>query len=120
MKKILLIEDDLDLQRVYSQKLEHEGFQVVLAQDATQGLYSAKSDKPNLILLDIMLPGKMNGFELLETFKKDNELKKIPVIVLTNLDTEKSIAEKIGATDYLVKANTDLDALVEEVKGKAK
>src|SRR5512141_2250993 len=106
MKKVLLVEDDLDIQRIYTEKLKNNGFNVILAPDASNGLQYAKAEKPNIILLDIMLPGKMNGFELLEILKKDDNLRKIPVIVMTNLDTEKKQALDIGANDYLIKANT--------------
>lgn len=115
-KKVVLVEDDLDLQRIYSEKLKRSGYDLVLAVDATQGLNRIKSESPNLILLDIMLPGKMNGFELLEILKKDEGLKKIPVIVLTNLDTEKEQAIKVGANDYLIKSNMSLDDVVKKVE----
>ncbi|OGM21786.1 hypothetical protein A2863_00680 [Candidatus Woesebacteria bacterium RIFCSPHIGHO2_01_FULL_38_9b] len=118
--KILLVEDDLDIQRIYSSKLSMEGYEVILTIDALQGLHLAKSEKPSIILLDIMLPGKMNGFELLEQLKKSDELKNIPVIVLTNLDTEKEQALQVGADDYLIKANTDLNQIVEKVKKLSK
>lgn len=116
MKNILLIEDDLDIQTIYSQKLELAGYKVFLAGDAHQALSLLKADHQNIILLDIMLPGKINGFEFLETIKKDDKLKNIPVIVLTNLDTEKESALKLGAQDYLIKANTNLNEIVEKVK----
>ncbi len=114
-KKVLLIEDDLDIQRIYSEKLTNKGFDVTLAVDATHGLTLAKNDRPNIVLLDIMLPGEMNGFELLEILKKDEDLHSVPVIVLTNLDTEKDQALKVGANDYLIKANISLDELVDKV-----
>ena len=119
-KKVLLIEDDLDIQRIYSSKLSSLGYEVVLSVDAQQGLHLAKTSNPSIILLDIMLPGKMNGFELLEQLKKSEELKIIPVIVLTNLDTEKQQALQVGAEDYLIKANTDLNQIVEKVKKLSK
>ncbi len=119
-KKILLIEDDLDIQRIYSTKLSANGFEVALAVDADQGFDSAKADTPSLILLDIMLPGKMNGFELLKKLKSDDELKKVPVVVLTNLDTEKEEALKLGAVDYFIKANTELSQVIEKASKFAK
>jgi len=115
-KMILLIEDDLDLQRIYSSKLQLSGFDVKLAGDAMQGYTIAKETKPNIVLLDIMLPGQMNGFDLLKRLKEDDHLKSIPVIVLTNLDTEKQEALKVGAVAYIIKANTNLDELVAKVK----
>jgi DNA-binding response OmpR family regulator len=118
-KKVILIEDDLDLQRIYSQKLGGSGFEVSLAVDASQGHTLTLTIKPSLILLDIMLPGKMNGFDLLKKLKTDNDTKNIPVIVLTNLDTEKDEAIKLGAVDCLIKANTELTELVDKVKKHA-
>jgi len=119
-KKVLLVEDDLDIQRIYSTKLGSEGYEVILTIDAMEGLNIVRKEHPNIILLDIMLPGKMNGFELLEELKKDEALKTIPVIVLTNLDTEKQQALDVGADDYLIKANTDLHQIVEKIKTLAK
>ncbi|KKQ52676.1 hypothetical protein A2865_00235 [Candidatus Woesebacteria bacterium RIFCSPHIGHO2_01_FULL_39_17] len=115
-KRVILIEDDLDLQRIYSSKIESAGFEVLLALEATQGWNLVKGEKPNIILLDIMLPGKMNGFDFLKKLKEDTNLKNIPVVVITNLETEKDEALKIGATDYVIKANTDLNQIVEKIK----
>lgn len=112
-KKILLIEDDIDIQKIYSSKLLSFGFEVLLASSSEQAFNLAIQEKPDLVFLDIMLPGKMNGFELLERLKENEETKKIPVVVITNLDTERQQALKIGATDYLIKANTDLNQIVE-------
>ena len=119
-KTILFIEDDLDIQRLYSMKLDAAGFKVLLSVDAEQGLTQLKKQKPDLILLDIMLPGKMNGFEFLKTIKEDESLKKIPVVVLTNLDTEKEEALNLGAVDYIIKANINLNDIVEKVKSYLK
>lgn len=116
-KNILLIEDDLDIQRIYSQKLSNKGYKVVIAIDVQSGLTCFNNERPDLVLLDIMLPGKMNGFDLLEILKKNDETKATPVIVMTNLDTEKDQAIKIGANDYLIKANTSLEDLAKKVKG---
>ena len=116
MKKVLIVEDDPDIQKIYSEKLKNNDFDVILASDASLGFTIAKDENPSLILLDIMLPGKMNGFELLEILKKDENLKKIPVIVLTNLDSEKEGALKIGANDYLIKATLELSELVKKVQ----
>jgi DNA-binding response OmpR family regulator len=115
-KNILLIEDDLDLQRIYSEKLGNKGFEVRLALNADQGLASIRENKPSLVLLDIMLPGTMNGFELLKKLKSEDDTKNIPVIVITNLDTETDEAVKLGAVDCFIKANTELNEIVEKVK----
>jgi CheY-like chemotaxis protein len=114
-KTIVLVEDDLDIQRVYGEKLKMEGYDVHLAIDPSHALQLVNEVKPNLILLDIMMPGKMNGFDMLEHLKNDSRFKDIPVICLTNLDTEKEQAMKVGAADYLVKADTDLATLTSKI-----
>ena len=115
-KRILLIEDDLSIQKVYTEKLSIEGLEVVSALGGEDGFALAKKGGMDLILLDIMLPGKLNGFDVLEALKKDEELKKIPVIILTNLESEEKAAKEIGAVDYVIKANTDLNLIVEKIK----
>lgn len=115
-KKILLIEDDPDIQKMYSNKLNFEGYHVIQAIDGKDGLLKAKTENPDMVLLDIMLPRGMNGFDVLEEIRKDQALQNVPVIVLTNLDSEQKVAEKVGATAYLVKANTDLTELIKLIK----
>jgi CheY-like chemotaxis protein len=115
-KSILVIEDDATLQMVYRQKFEESGLEVVSALNGNQGLTLAKDKTPNLILLDIMLPEGMNGFDVMEQLKQDPKLSSIPVIVLTNLDSEKNTALSMGAADYVVKANTSIDDLFTKVK----
>ncbi len=114
-KNILIVEDDLNLQRIYSEKLGNKGFIVFLALDSQQALTILKNTKISLILLDIMLPGKMNGLEFLKHIKSLNYIKNIPILVFTNLDTEKEEAKKLGAIDCLIKSNTDLEEIVEKV-----
>jgi DNA-binding response OmpR family regulator len=116
MKKILVVDDDLDILRMYSQKLLFEGYDVLTAENGKQALSVIKESRPGLVLLDIMLPQGMNGFDVLEEMKKDKLMQKIPVIMLTNLDSEKKSAFEVGADDYLVKANTDLNLLMEKVR----
>lgn len=105
-KKILSIEDDLFLSSLVSGKLIESGFSVITAITGGDGLAKAKSEHPDLILLDIMLPD-MGGFEILEKLKADPETQPIPVIILSNLggrdEIEKGI--KMGASSYLVKSN---------------
>jgi DNA-binding response OmpR family regulator len=114
-KSILVIEDDATLQMVYRQKFEETGYEVITALNGTQGLTLAKDKTPNLILLDIMLPEGMNGFDVMEQLKQDAKLVNVPVIVLTNLDSEKNTALEMGAVDYVVKANTSIEDLVKKV-----
>lgn len=116
MAKILLIEDDGSLQRLYKGKLADEGFEVNVAGDGKTGLDLAKSGSFDLILLDIMLPGGINGFDVLETLKKDSALSQIPVIVLTNLGSEEKVARDIGAVDYFIKAKITPAQLADRIK----
>lgn len=117
MSKILFVEDEPSLQKAISEVLAQEGYKVLGAADGEEGLNLAKKEKPNLILLDLILP-KKDGFEVLKELKADNELKDIPVIVLTNLegvgDVEKAL--EIGATTYLVKTNYKLEDVVSKIK----
>ena len=117
MKTILVVEDESALQKAMSDVLTQEGFEVVSALDGEAGLRLAQEKKPNLILLDLILP-TMNGFEVLEALKKDATTRSIPVIVLTNLEDMKNIqkAVDLGATTYLVKANYSLEEVLEKVK----
>jgi len=114
--KILLMEDDEQLQQSYHRLFTTEGYQIFQAFTGEQGLQIAKQEKPDIILLDIMLKGGINGFDVLEQLKKDRDLFNIPVLMLTNLDSERKLALSIGAVDYLVKANTSIDILLEKVK----
>ena len=117
MKKILFIEDELALQKTFADFLGQEGYAVISAFDGEAGLQKAKTEKPNLILLDLVLP-KMHGFEVLKAIKEDIETKNIPVIVLTNLETIGDVekALELGATTYLVKANYSLEEVVKKIK----
>jgi DNA-binding response OmpR family regulator len=121
MSKILFIEDEPSLQKAISEVLVQEGYKVFGAADGEEGLKKAREEKPNLILLDLILP-KKDGFEVLKELKADEKLKDIPVIVLTNLegvgDVEKALT--LGATTYLVKANYDLEDVLKTVKSQIK
>jgi len=116
-KKIILGEDDKYISRAYSDGLSDAGFEVIVASDGEEVLDHAKKQKPDLILLDLIMPIK-NGFETLEELKMDDELKKIPVIVLSNLgqDSDVEKGEQLGAVDYLIKSNFSMDEVIEKVK----
>jgi CheY-like chemotaxis protein len=107
---ILLVEDYKDLRETLGAKLARNGYTVHLAKDGEEALMSVNSLQPQLILLDIIMPG-MSGFEVLKKIKKDEKTKNIPVIMLSNLGEEDDIqkARILGAVDYLVKANVDMD-----------
>lgn len=117
MKKILFIEDEAALQKAFGDILSAEGFQVVSAIDGEIGLRLAESEKPNLIILDLILP-KLNGLEVLRGLKENKETQNIPVIILTNLGDLENIerALELGATTYMVKSDHTLDDIVEKVK----
>lgn len=117
MKKILFIEDESALQKTLGDIIKTEGYNIISALDGEIGLKLAKTEKPDLILLDLVLP-KANGFEVLEKLKKDEQTKNIPVIVLTNLESIQEVdkAIELGATTYLVKAHYGLKEVVKKIK----
>ena len=117
MKKILFIEDEAGLQKVITETLIAEGFDVISALDGEVGLQQAQEKHPDLILLDLIIP-KKDGFTVLKELKENEETADIPVIVLTNLETAKDVEKilSLGATTYLVKVNYDLADIVQKVK----
>lgn len=119
MKKILIIEDDLLLGDVLNQKLTSEGYEVSVAIDGLKGYAAIKSFKPDLILLDIILPS-MNGYEILEAKKKDPSLYPIPVIIISNSGQPVEInrALALGVKDYLVKAQFDPEEVLAKVRAQ--
>ena len=116
-KKILFIDDERRLQETLAAKLRGEGYEVVSAFDGESGLEMAEEKKPDLILLDLILP-KKDGFQVLEALKVKPELSVIPVIVLTNLEDGKDIERCLvyGVRSYLAKANYTLDEIAQKVK----
>jgi len=106
MAKVLLIDDEPLLLRMYEKKLKLEGFEVETASSGQKGLEKVKTFQPHLILLDILMPG-MDGFQVMETLKADPQTKKIPVVFLTNLSRDEGDINKgleMGAVAYFVKA----------------
>ena len=116
-KKILIVEDDSMISSMYQTKFEADGFEVFIADNGVIGLELAKKEKPDIVMLDVILP-QLDGFSVLEEIKKDQATKKIPVIMLTNLGTEedKIKGEKMGALDYLVKASLTPGQVSEKIK----
>lgn len=104
LKKILVIEDDPAELFALKKIVTEAGHNVISASDGQLGLEMIKKEKPDLVLLDIILP-KINGFDILELVKKDPETKNIPIIVLTNLNDEETATKSrtLGAVDYLIK-----------------
>lgn len=115
--RILIIEDDKFLRDLEAAKLTKEGFIVSAAQDGEQGLAMAIAEKPQIILLDILLPG-IDGFEVLTRLRADASFAQTKIIMLSNFGQREDIerAEKLGAVKFLIKANYTLDEIVEEVK----
>ncbi len=113
---ILIIEDNQDLVEMYRLKLSLEGFQVETATDGEQGILKAVESKPDMILLDILMPN-MNGFEVLKALRNNTQLS-TQIIVLSNLGQYENIkeAKDLGATEYMVKANTTPTMVVAKIK----
>lgn len=118
MAKILIIEDDSLMVRMYKKIFEFEKYEVETAMDGEEGLKKVSSSKPTLILLDIMMP-KMNGMQVLEKLKADPATKNIPVVILTNLSgqTDAETALKMGAVKYVVKSEYKPEEVTKMVKG---
>ena len=118
MAKILIIEDDMVLVRMYTKKFEHDGYQVVAAYSGGEGQVAAPREKPDCILLDIMMPG-VDGFSVIRTLKQDPLTRNIPIVILTNLGTSGIFieeAKRLGVKDYLVKYKTGSKEIVQIVE----
>ena len=118
MSKILIIEDDVVLSRMYQKKFEHEGFQAAAAYSGGEGLQKAPIEKPDVILLDIMMPA-VDGFAVIRRLKKEPATREIPIIILTNLGTSEIFieeAKRLGVKDYLIKYKTSAKDVVAAVK----
>ncbi len=118
-KKILSIEDDSFLLALLSGKLADAGYRVATATTGNEGLTKAKAERPDIILLDVMLPD-IGGFEVLEKLKADPATKQIPVILLSNLGGHDEIdrGKELGAMSYLIKANIVPDELAEMIEAE--
>jgi len=116
-KKILIVEDDKFLRELISKKLKDEGYQPSQAIDGEEGVIKVKEVSPDLILLDLILPG-IDGFEVLSRIKKDSSVSSIPVIILSNLGQKEEIERgiKLGAIDFLIKAHFTPGEIIEKIK----
>ncbi len=116
-KKILVVEDDSFLSGLEAKKLTMEGFEVSTAPDGETAVKLADQLKPDLILLDLILPG-MDGFGVLEKVRKNEALKNVPILAFSNLSEEKDVAKakELGAVDFMIKSNFTLDEVVAKVK----
>ncbi len=116
MKKILIVEDEEILLELLAKKLDQEGYKVLTATDGGKGLEKIKKEKPDLVLLDIVMP-KMGGFEVMAKIQKDKELSKIPVIVISNSGQPVEIKriQELGAKDWLIKTEFDPQEVIDKV-----
>lgn len=119
--RVYVVEDDPLLRNLLSLRLEKSSFPYEFSGDGRQAIDSMKQFKPDVIILDLMLPGK-SGFEVLSEIKSDNDLKDIPVIVFSNRDgqEDKRKAKELGAAGFYVKAMTDLSELIKTIEDIAK
>lgn len=121
MKKILLVEDDSFLSSLLKNRLQKEGFDIVLAKDGDEAVNYLRNIKPDLLLLDLILP-KKTGFEVMEELRSNPQLQgnvNLPIIVISNLGQQEDITKsrQLGAIEYYIKAKVSIDELVEKIKG---
>jgi two-component system alkaline phosphatase synthesis response regulator PhoP len=114
--KILVMEDDPFLRSVYEVKLANEGFEVKIASDGKEGIEIYSKFKPDIILLDIIMP-EIDGFAVLEELKVKKKVK-TPIVVLSNLGQDEDVekAKELGADDFLIKASTQINSVVDKIK----
>ena len=116
-QKVLIVEDDKFLRELISRKLKEEGFDIVEAIDGEEGIKKLKEENPDLVLLDLILPG-IDGFEVLSKAKEDSKTSSIPIIILSNLGQREEVEKglKLGAIDYLIKAHFTPGEIIEKIK----
>ncbi len=117
VKNILLVEDEPMLANVLKQRLEKEGYTVDLVRDGAEAIKALKTTKPDLVLLDIILP-KFSGFEVMEMMKNDPTMAQPPVVIISNLGQESDVlrGQTLGAVGYFVKAQLSVEDLVSKIK----
>ncbi len=115
-KHILLVEDDEVLQQTFSDLLTSEGYSVQVVATGKAALTALAARQPNLLLLDIMLPGGMNGLDVLKWVRKSSANPQLPIVIFTNLSGEEETAKEYGATSYVHKADTPSDELLKLIK----
>ncbi|MBI5079526.1 response regulator [Candidatus Wolfebacteria bacterium] len=117
MEKILVVEDDQFLASLLKNRLQKEGFDVLLAKDGEEALDILESTQPELVLLDIILP-KKSGFEVMEEVRENPKLEKLAIVIISNLGQSEDMirGQQLGAIEYFVKAKTPLDELIKKIK----
>jgi len=116
MKKILIVDDEADIIEILQFVLESNGYECITATDGEEGLKRAKEEKPDLILLDVMMP-KINGYKISRLLKYDSKYKNIPILMLTarSQEEDKVLGEETGADEYITKP-FKIDYVVDKVK----
>lgn len=117
MKKVLVVEDEEIMMSLLQKKLKEENYEVSLAKDGEEALVKMRQDKPDLVLLDIIMP-KMGGFEVMEEMSQDDQLSDIPIIIVSNSGqpVELDRAKALGAKDWLIKTDFDPQEVIDKVK----
>lgn len=117
-KKVMIVEDDEHISKVYQIMFAKDGIETSLARDGEEAVKKITEEKPDLVLLDLMIP-KKDGFGVLEDIKKISSLAKIPVIILSNLGQQKDQdrALSLGANEYLVKVDSPIQDIIDKAKG---
>ena len=117
VKKVLLVEDDATLRRSLEEYLKQSGFAIEIASDGEEALNNVNKYKPDVVLLDLVLP-KMDGISFLKELRKDDSHVNLPVMILTNTDDIDSIGQSldVGVTDYLIKHEWRLEDIVKKIK----
>ena len=117
MAKILLVEDDVNLREIYSARFAAEAYEVITASDGEEALATAVRERPDLIVLDVMMP-KISGFDVLDILRSTPETKDTKVIMMTALsqDADRQRGESLGANKYLIKSQVTLEDVVNSVK----
>ena len=116
--KILIVDDDSMIARMYQERFSRDGFEVILAFNGEEGLEKAEKEKPDIILLDIMMP-KMNGYEMLKILREKEEISSIPVIILSSLGADQELIEKakeLGVVDIIDKGGVPAKEIVKRIK----
>jgi CheY-like chemotaxis protein len=115
--KLVIADDETFIRQAYKESLTREGYDVIVAENGEEAYEKILSEKPDLIILDLIMP-KMNGFEVLKKIKSDPGIQSIPVAVLSNLSqpSDEEEAKKLGAVDFIVKSDISLEELMARIK----
>ena len=119
-KKLLWLEDDALLGVVFSKALENTEFELIHVRDGKEAIETLKQMVPNIIMVDLMVPGEIDGFGVLEAISVDMRLKTIPKIVLSNLSNQSDIdrARRLGVEVFIVKASSSLDLIIDQLRAQ--